>query len=139
MRVFGKFSFTKKFLDPLSESYVYIRKSLSWKIAILSISLSIGYWLIVSLIVYFVMLALSIDPLDFGVLIITYTSSLILGAVSFLPGGIGITEGTLVGLFSLQNIEISTAVVLVVFIRIFILWYSVIVGFISLKISKVFS
>ena len=108
MRVFGKISFTKKFLDPLSESYVYIRKSLSWKIAILSISLSIGYWLIVSLIVYFVMLALSIDPLDFGVLIITYTSSLILGAVSFLPGGIGITEGTLVGLFSLQNIEIST-------------------------------
>lgn len=139
VRVFGKFSFTKKFLDPLSESYVYIRKSLSWKIAILSISLSIGYWLIVSLIVYFVMLALSIDPLDFGVLIITYTSSLILGAVSFLPGGIGVTEGTLVGLFSLQNIEISTAVVLVVFIRIFILWYSVIVGFISLKISKVFS
>ena len=72
-------------------------------------------------------------------LIITYTSSLILGAVSFLPGGIGVTEGTLVGLFSLQNIDISTAVVLVVFIRIFILWYSVIVGFISLKISRVFS
>jgi uncharacterized protein (TIRG00374 family) len=85
------------------------------------------------------MLALSIDPLDFGILIITYTSSLILGAVSFLPGGIGVTEGTLVGLFSLQDIEISTAVVLVVFIRIFILWYSVIVGFVSLKISKVFS
>jgi uncharacterized protein (TIRG00374 family) len=139
IHIFGKFSFTKKFLEPLSESYEYIRESLRWKIAVLSISLSIGYWLVISVTVYFVMLALNIDPLDFGVLIITYTASLILGAVSFLPGGIGVTEGTLVGLFSLQNIDISTAIVLVIFIRIFILWYSVIVGFISLKISRVFS
>ncbi len=56
-----------------------------------------------------------------------------------MPGGFGVAEGSLVGLFSLQGIGVSTALILVILIRIFTLWYGVAVGFIALKTSGVLS
>ena len=56
-----------------------------------------------------------------------------------MPGGIGITEGSMGGLLSLQGIEFSFALIVAVIIRIFTSWYTVIVGFIALKISGGFS
>ena len=45
-------------------------------------------------------------------------------------------EASLVGLLTLQDIEFSDAVVAVVLIRLFTLWFSTISGFITLKTSK---
>ena len=64
-----------------------------------------------------------------------YSSSLILGAASFIPGGIGVTEGSIAGLLTLNGVDISIAFVLGILIRIFTLWYGVLIGFIALKIS----
>ena len=64
-----------------------------------------------------------------------YSSSLILGAASFIPGGIGVTEGSIAGLLTLNGVDISIAFVLGILIRIFTLWYGVLVGFVALKIS----
>ena len=69
-------------------------------------------------------------------IISSYSSSLIVGALSFIPGGLGVAEGSLIGLFSLQNIDFSEAIVIVVLIRFFTLWFSTIVGFVALKTSK---
>ena len=85
--------------------------------------------------VYFVLLAFGIDIIDYFSVVSIYASSLILGAASFIPGGLGVAEGSLVGMLNAQGVEISMAFVLVVLIRIFTLWYGVIAGFISLKLS----
>jgi len=85
--------------------------------------------------VYCILLAFDIDIINYFAVIATYASSLILGAASFIPGGLGVAEGSLLGMLSSQGVEISMAFVLVVLIRIFTLWYSVIVGLISLKLS----
>ena len=69
-------------------------------------------------------------------IISTYSSSLVIGALSFIPGGIGIAEGSLIGLLTFQGIDISEAIVIVVLIRIFTLWFSTITGFIALKTSR---
>ena len=66
----------------------------------------------------------------------TYSSSLLIGAISFIPGGIAVAEGSLVGLFSIQGINLAEAMVIVVIIRLFTLWFSTIAGFIALKTSK---
>ena len=58
-----------------------------------------------------------------------------LGVVSFLPMGIGVTEGSLAGFFTLQGIDLSLALTIVVFIRIFTRWIGVGLGFILLKMA----
>ena len=66
----------------------------------------------------------------------TYSSSIIAGAISFIPGGIGVAEGSLVSLFSIQDIDASDAIILVIFIRLFTLWFTTITGFIMIKTSN---
>ena len=73
---------------------------------------------------------------EFYQVITTYATSIILGVASLIPGGIGVAEASLVGLLTLQDIEFSDAVVAVVLIRLFTLWFSTISGFITLKTSK---
>lgn len=135
----GKVKLMSKLLHPLSDSYEVIRISTRGKIAFLAAILSVSYWLITSFAVYLVLLAFGIDTIPYFDVVSTFTASLILGAVSFIPGGIGVAEGSLVGLFTLKGINASSAIVLVILIRIFTLWYSVAVGFVALKLSGVFS
>ena len=71
--------------------------------------------------------------------IITYATSIILGVASFIPAGIGVFEGTLIGLLSIQGLTISSAISLTIFVRVFTLWYSVLVGFFALKFSGALS
>jgi hypothetical protein len=131
----GKIKFTQKYTVPLSESYETIQTSTKGKIVFTSILTTSAYWLLESLGVYFILLSFDINLLNYVHVIATYTSSLILGAASFIPGGLGVVEGSLVGLLNFQGVDISDAFVLVVLIRLFTLWYSVIIGFIALKLS----
>lgn len=135
---FSKFTITEKFFKPLTESYETIKISTRSKIALYSSLLSILYWLIISLAVYFILQAFNVT-INYLSVIPTFIASLFLGAVSFIPGGIGVAEGSLVGLLALQGIELSFAVVIVVVIRLFTLWYGVLIGFIALKMSRGFS
>ena len=68
-----------------------------------------------------------------------YVTSIILGVISFLPLGIGVVEGSLAGFFNMQEIDISTAIILVIIIRVFTRWYGVSVGLVALKLIGGFS
>ncbi len=135
LNFFSRFKIMAKFLQPLSQSYQIIKISTRGKVAICALLLSISYWLITSLAVYFILIAFNITKIEYLNVVSTFTASLFLGAASFIPGGIGVAEGSLVGLFHLQGIEITTAIMLVVMIRLFTLWYGVAVGFIALKLT----
>ena len=84
-------------------------------------------------------MGLDIDGINFLNAISIYSLSAIAGALSFIPGGVGITEGSLGGLLSLQGIELSIAIAVGVIIRFFTMWYSVIVGFFALKLTGGFN
>ena len=131
---FRKIKITSKFVEPFSDSYDSIHQSIKGKIIILASLLSIIYWLFLSSAVYFILLAFGIDFLDYFNVVSTFASSTILGIASLIPAGLGVTEGSLIGLFTLQGLETSTTIIIAVFIRIFTLWYSVAVGFVALKI-----
>ena len=135
----SKFKFISKYELSVDSSYDILKKLLSGKFVIISITLSSIFWIIEGLIVYSVLLAFDVESLVFMTTITTYTSSILLGFISFLPMGIGVTEGTLTGFFSLQGVEISLAATIVVFIRIFTRWIGVGIGFIFLKMSGGFS
>ena len=88
---------------------------------------------------YYTLLAFDVDILNYLKVLSIFTTSTILGEITFIPGGIGVTEGSIAGLFVLEGIHISTALVLSIMIRIVTLWYNVGIGFIALKFSGGFS
>ena len=129
-----KLKYFSKFSDNLDESYKILKNSTSPKISLISISLSISYWIIISFSVYLILLAFNIESLSFLKSIAIYPTSVLIGVISFIPGGIGVTEGSLAGLLTLQGIDVSLALVLSVVIRIFTMWFTVLIGFIGLKL-----
>jgi len=131
----GKRKFTSKFVTPLSSSYDSIKDGTRGRILFVSSGLSVIFWFIESATVFLILMAFGINDIEFLKVIPTYTTSILLGILSFLPMGVGVVEGSLVGFFSLQGIETSLAFTVVIIIRLFTRWYPVSFGFIMLKIS----
>ncbi|MBL76893.1 MAG: hypothetical protein CL763_08235 [Chloroflexi bacterium] len=134
-----KIKFLKSFSNELPKSFNVIQKSTRGKIFPLSITLSVIFWFLDSMIAYLTLLSFGIDIIDYFVLMSIYTSSIILGVISFLPLGIGVVEGSLVGFLSINGIEFHLATAVVVFIRFFTRWIGVMAGFIGLKFSNILS
>jgi len=63
-----------------------------------------------------------------------YFTSLLAGLLTFIPGGIIVTETGLLGLSLKFGFDISTATVLVLLIRLLTFWFPTFVGFISLRL-----
>lgn len=139
LSLLNKIKYTRKYARSISDSYEVIQRSTRGSVLLYSSLLSAIYWLIESTTIYFIFLSFEIDFLSFLQIISMYVTSILLGAASFLPEGIGVMEGSLVGLLTLNGIDASLAFPLVITLRIFTLWYSVIAGFISLKIIGGFS
>ena len=130
-----KTKFFSKYSENISDSYEIVRNSTTPQISSISFGLSILYWIIISVAVHFILLSFGIESISILKTISIYSSSVVIGAISFIPGGLGITEGSLIGLFSLEGIDISLALILSVMIRILTMWYSVSIGFICLKFT----
>ena len=135
----SRIKFLSQYTSAFSNSYDVLRKSTRGGIVVYASALSIAFWFVESVIAYFVLLSFGINYLELLGIITTYTSSIILGVASFLPLGIGVVEGSLAGFFTLQGVDVSIALTLVIFIRIFTRWIPVSVGFIALKFSGGFS
>ena len=139
VNLISKRNFLKKYVSHISDSHIILKKSTRGKIFIISSGLSIAFWLTEVLIVYFVFLSFNILNFEFFKIAAIYTTSLILGMLSFLPMGVGVVEGSLAGFLNYEGIDISIALTLVILIRIFTRWYGVIVGLIFMKLIGGFS
>jgi len=139
VNLISKRNFLKKYVSPISDSHIILKKSTRGKIFIISSVLSIAFWLTEVLIVYFVFLSFNILNFEFFKIAAIYTTSLILGMLSFLPMGVGVVEGSLAGFLNYEGIDISIALTLIILIRIFTRWYGVIVGLIFMKLIGGFS
>ncbi|MGI0010691.1 MAG: lysylphosphatidylglycerol synthase transmembrane domain-containing protein [Nitrosopumilaceae archaeon] len=62
-----------------------------------------------------------------------FFTSLITGVISLLPGGFGVTEGSMVGLLAKYGNDFTVAAAAVIFVRLTTIWYSTILGFIITK------
>ena len=122
-----------------SDSHEDLKSSVRGKIFVYASSLSALFWFLECAVVYYVLLSFEITSLNFLSVLSIYTSSIILGVVSFLPLGIGVVESSLAGFLALEGIDISVSLTVVILIRIFTRWIGVSVGFVSLKFVGVFS
>ncbi|MFX0049674.1 MAG: lysylphosphatidylglycerol synthase transmembrane domain-containing protein [Candidatus Hermodarchaeota archaeon] len=81
--------------------------------------------------------------ITFEAAIFIYATSSLLGALSFLPGGLGVTEGSMeIFLADIMKTSLSLAGALIILIRLTTLWFGVTLGLITLimvtrKINKI--
>lgn len=72
--------------------------------------------------------------LSFAVFV--YAISMLAGALSFMPGGLGGAEAVMVSLLVLKGMTMPSAIAATVFIRLATLWFAVILGIIALIMSR---
>ena len=133
---FSKIRFFKKYAEATSESLEIIQNLTKGKVLVYSVTLSIFFWLIECIAIHLLLSSFGINTIELLALIPMYTSSIILGVVSFLPFGLGVFEGSLAGFMSLHGIHISISLTIVILARIITRWYSVFVGLVTLKITR---
>ena len=132
--IFLKIKFLNRFAENISESQSVIKNLLSGKFVVSLIFLSTLFWVFISTAVYFIILAFQIDVFNIFTIWSMYSSSIMLGFVSFLPVGIGVVEGSFAGFMAYNGINISIALTLIIIIRLIVEWLPISIGFICLKL-----
>lgn len=84
---------------------------------------------------YYIMHVLGSD-LSLQTALFIYAFSMLVGALSFLPGGLGGTEATMVALLMLNHIAQPQAVAATVLIRLATLWFAVALGIVALLMAE---
>jgi len=132
-KLISKIKYLSNFTKNIEESYDVIQESTKIKIAIISILLSISFWVLETITVYFVMSRFGINGIEIFEIMSIYTTAIILGFISFLPFGTGVVEISLASFLNQKGVELSTGLTVIIIIRLLTRWYPVIVGFIVLK------
>ncbi|MBB3189397.1 lysylphosphatidylglycerol synthase transmembrane domain-containing protein [Halomonas cerina] len=68
--------------------------------------------------------------------VFVYALSMLAGALSFLPGGLGGAEAVMVSLLVLKGLTMPMAIAATVFIRLATLWFAVMLGLLALILSR---
>ena len=86
----------------------------------------------------FHLLLRALDPaasLGAAACVFIFVFAMLVGAVTFLPGGLGSTEATMVGLLTLQGVKLPIAIVATGVVRITTFWFAVALGAIALPVA----
>jgi uncharacterized protein (TIRG00374 family) len=90
-------------------------------------------WIFEAIGVYLCFEALNLD-FGFDLTSTFFSSSIIFGAISLLPAGIGVTEVSFVHLLSSYGVGLSTSTALILLIRLSSLWFSTFIGIIATRL-----
>lgn len=102
---------------------------LSLPALVLMVPLSALSWAGEGVALYCIFRALSVDtPELLGLSVFAHAVSSVAGAMSFLPGGLGVAEGTLGGVFIYAGIGREAAISATLLIRAVTLWFAVFLG-----------
>lgn len=132
-----KISFLSQLLEQIDEVNLNLRNLLKFRIIIPSIMITSVALTLESLAVYFAFITFNIE-LSFLETVQIFYTSIIGGVLSFIPGGVGLTEAGFIGLSAQRNISVDLSTSLIIFIRITTIWFSTILGVIfSILILKI--
>jgi len=72
---------------------------------------------------------------DFFISAVIGLSSILFGALTFIPGGVGVTEVSFVELLSIYGIESSVSSALALFLRLLSIWFATCIGIVATKFA----
>lgn len=116
-----------KIVDYIEQAYLETYVIFTVKPMLLSILLGIISWSCEAGVVYISLLALG-ERLAFSKIVFAISLSGLLGALSTIPGGVGVADGTLLGLLVWCGLESGIAGVVTILSRFSTMWLGVILG-----------
>ena len=113
-----------------------LKKLMSPRLIIMATLVGLLPWMIEGFGLYLILNSIGNFQIDWSTATFAHASSVLLGALSLLPGGLGTAEATTVGLLSLSGVPINIATPSTILIRLLTLWLATIIGIISLLIPN---
>ncbi len=115
-------------LQHFTQLLTHARKLFAWQSVYTGLLLGGIAWIIQGLAFFFILTKLHLD-ISLQQSIGIYAISLLAGAVSFIPGGIGTTEAVMTILLTLLGADTATAIAAALISRLSTLWFAVSLGF----------
>lgn len=134
-----KIIFLRKHIEKILTAYESIYLMIRIKPLLIATFISLVSWSFECLGFYFVINAFSGSiGVETSLLSATfiYAFSTLIGAIAMLPGGVGVTEASLTGLMVFSKIPKDISVASTIIIRLATLWFSVLVGIISVLLYQ---
>lgn len=129
-----KVKFLNKFAQQIKVAWNSSQLMSEVKILFLAVFLSIFAWSAECYGFWLVFQGLNIHSITLLASFFIYAFSMILGALSMIPGGIGIQESSMAGLLILLSLNKADSVTATLIIRACTLWFAVVIGLISLAL-----
>ncbi|MGQ9928624.1 MAG: lysylphosphatidylglycerol synthase transmembrane domain-containing protein [Chloroflexaceae bacterium] len=127
--------FGSKIAPRLQTMYASTQQMLEWRVLLVATLISVVSWGCECLAFYFVLVGVGAagTPLLLLQATFIFAASTLFGLVSFLPGGLGVSEASSVGLLvAIVGLAASTATTATIIIRFCTLWFGVLLGVIAL-------
>ena len=131
----SKFKFLEKRISFLSEFQGRAKKLFSFPNLILAVGMGVISWGFEGFVIYFAVQALGSEITILSSIFVVSFSSL-LGALSFLPGGLGVAEGSILTVLVLTGIGRDIAAAATIITRFSTLWLGVAVGILGLLVTQ---
>lgn len=84
---------------------------------LVTISVALSYWLLTAVVIWFCFLSLN-NRLDFGLILTGFLLGRTTGVITFLPGGIGSQDVSMVGFYALFGIPLAQAILVALLFRV---------------------
>lgn len=132
IKLLGKIKFFVKYEDKIMTAYESSFSMIKAIPLFYTIIISLISWFFECLSYYLILINFN---LDISVLWATfvYTFSTIAGAITMLPGGLGVTEGSLTYLMIRSKVPANIAVSSTLIVRVVTLWFAVLIGIVSVS------
>lgn len=131
INLLGKIKYIKKYLVSIKNFYHNMYTILKIKPLLFAIIIGIISWSFEGVIIFFTLKAINIE-ISLLTSIFIFSFSSVVGAISMLPGGLFIAEGSIFGLLLLEGIPKDIAIITTIITRLSTLWLGVLIGIIAL-------
>jgi uncharacterized protein (TIRG00374 family) len=135
LRRAGRTPYLKSHQLKLEEAMNSMAQLIAVRISLWSLLLSILAWGAECVSLWVVCRATE-TPLSLLVATFIYAAATLVGSLTFLPGGLGGTEITLIGLLKSQGIPNGTSVSISLIVRVVTLWLAVAIGLVAFGLSR---
>ena len=128
LHILKKIPILKKQAPSFSESYQVFGELTSSKIMTKTLSLSFFVWMTDAIMIYLIFMGFN---LNFDIIFSTFSmyGSLLLGVLTMVPAGVGVTEVSFVEILRSEGVDIGISTSLVILFRLVTIWFLTVLGF----------
>ena len=128
LSILEKIPILKKQATSFSESYQVFGELTSAKIMTKTLGLSFLVWITDAIMIYFIFIGFN---LNFDIIFSTFSmyGSLLLGVLTMVPAGIGVTEVSFVEILKGEGVDTATSTSVVILFRLVTTWFLTVLGF----------